>query len=123
MSMRSFLIILLLFAIMLLFLAMGTVYVCRVIDQLYARLQLLSPDAPDPEALSEAEQYWTARRNVLRLIARRDEINAVSDALTALCAASDASDPSLCRNWHALALSALEELRRSQDLSWKRPLK
>ncbi|MBQ7319712.1 MAG: hypothetical protein IJW97_06030 [Clostridia bacterium] len=118
--MRSFLITLLLFVLTLALLCVGTFFVNRVGEQALLRLHALEPSAPDPDALNALEQYWSARRPALRLVAARDEINAVSDALTALRAASAPTpDSALCRIWHGLAVSAVEELRRSQDLAWK----
>lgn len=116
--MRSLIIALLVLSLTVTVMLLGGALVDRICDQMITRTEALAyrGSSGEPDA---TEQYWAEWRPRLRFFCKRNELGTVSDALTALCAASDSGDEAQFRIWQSLLKSSLEELRRSESLRWK----
>ncbi|MBO5898454.1 MAG: hypothetical protein J6R04_05535 [Clostridia bacterium] len=120
--MRAFRASLVIFALMLALIVVGTVYGRWVCREMAALVEAL-PDTPSVETVGQAEalsRYWQAQTPYLRPLVNRTVVRTVSDLVSEL---SVCADPALdaateYRTARRKLLSAIDEMRRTEKATF-----
>ncbi|MBR6727823.1 MAG: DUF4363 family protein [Clostridia bacterium] len=114
--MKTFYAAIALFLLLLCLILANTLFLHRVTDELELRLHKISTENAYG-ALQELESYWQQKKRILGLSIPTERLNRLQDRITEMKVLLDAADAAGFAHAHALALSAVEQLRESESLS------
>ena len=114
--MKSFVIALLIFGLLLTVIACNFFFINATADELEARLADLKAESAD-EQIPVLCDCWARRRTLMSFSIANGEMQNFQDRLTALCTAADFRDPAEFERARALALGAVSDLRRLERFS------
>ena len=115
--MKSFWIMLLVFAMMLGGIAVNCVFIDRTADKMERAIAALPEVGEAEDALAETEAFWQKRRTAVSISISFNDIRAIDNDLAQMRAAAEVGEDSDYETARLLALSAVAHMRRLERFS------
>ena len=116
--MRSFIISLILFLLVIGLTASGACYIHHTCNTLLTLIDSLPAQASPSEALFRLEEHWEKNDSWLRLVLRKNELNTIEDLITQLNESAKAENPTWYNIHRSLLQTTITDLRDNERLLW-----